>query len=55
MRDTELYQRVLGLSEPWFVDRVELKVAEKRVDIWIDQPPGHDAYVHAGDAMSYCP
>jgi len=41
MRDTELYQRVLGLSEPWFVDRVELKVAEKRVDIWVDHPPGH--------------
>lgn len=40
MRDTELYQRVLGLTEPWFVDRVELKVADKRVEIWIDHPPG---------------
>ena len=41
MRDTELYQRVLGLSGPWFVDRVELKVPEKRVEIWVDHPPGH--------------
>jgi transposase len=39
MRDTELYQRVLGLSGPWFVDRVELKVPEKRVEIWVDHPP----------------
>lgn len=39
MRDTELYQRVLGLSRPWFVDRVELKVPEKRVEIWVDHPP----------------
>jgi transposase len=40
MRDTELYQRVLGLSKPWSVSRVELKVAEKRVDVWVDHPPG---------------
>lgn len=40
MRDTELYQRVLGLSEPWSVSRVELKVAEKRVDVWVDHPAG---------------
>jgi transposase len=38
MRDTELYQRVLGLTEPWFVDRVELKVADKRVEVWVDHP-----------------
>ena len=41
MRDTELYQRVLGLSEPWFVERVDLKVADKRVEVWVDHPASH--------------
>lgn len=40
MRDTELYQRVLGLSEPWSVTRVALKVEERRVDLWVDHLPG---------------
>lgn len=40
MRDTELYQRVLGLSEPWSVRRVELKLAEKRVDVWVEHRLG---------------
>lgn len=40
MRDTELYQRVLGLSVPWSVSRVELKTSERRVDIWVEHRPG---------------
>ncbi len=40
MRDTELYQRVLGLGEPWSVSRVELKVPDHRVDVWVDHPAG---------------
>lgn len=40
MRDTELYQRVLGLGEPWSVSRVELKVPDHRVDVWVSHPPG---------------
>ncbi len=39
MRDTELYERVLGLSEPWSVSEVELNVASKRVDVWVEHPP----------------
>jgi transposase len=39
MRDRELYQRILGLVEPWFVDRVELNTAEQRVDIWVEHRP----------------
>ena len=35
MQDTDLYKQVLGLQEPWFVDRVEIKVTEERVDIWV--------------------
>jgi len=40
MQDTDLYQQVLGLSEPWFVERVKLNVAESRVDIWVDHRRG---------------
>lgn len=34
MRDKELYRHLLGLTSPWRVDRVELNVEEKRVDVW---------------------
>ena len=40
MRDTELYRHLLGLLEPWTVDRVELNVTERRVDVWTVHPPG---------------
>ena len=40
MRDTELSQYLLGLLEPWTVDRVELNVTERRVDVWATQPTG---------------
>jgi len=40
MRDVELYQRILGLAEPWSVERVNLDVAQKRVDIWVKHPEG---------------
>jgi len=36
MRDAELYQTILGLSEPWSVGRVELDVDVQRVDIWVE-------------------
>jgi len=40
MREAELYQTILGLSEPWSVGRVELDVDVQRVDIWVDHGPG---------------
>lgn len=33
MRDTELYQQILGLASPWSVARVDLNVKEQRVDV----------------------
>jgi len=33
LRDTELYQQILGINTPWKVERVELVIADKRVDI----------------------
>jgi|SRR5579884_2893501 len=46
MRDTQLYQQILGLAEPWFVGRVELKMDEGRVDIFVE---------HRGGAGWECP
>jgi transposase len=38
MRDTELYRHLLGLGAPWEVGRVELSVADGRVDVWVEHP-----------------
>jgi len=35
VRDTELYRHLLGLVAPWEVGRVELSVADGRVDVWV--------------------
>jgi transposase len=45
MRDTRLYQQILGLAEPWFVEKVELKMEEGRVDVFVE---------HARDAKWSC-
>lgn len=34
MRDIELYRHLLGIESPWTVTRVELNVADQRVDVW---------------------
>ena len=36
MRDKELYRQLLGLSAPWLVARVELNVAQQRVDVFVE-------------------
>jgi transposase len=36
MRDTELYQQILGLESPWRVTRVELDVKQTRVDVFAE-------------------
>ncbi len=38
MHDTELYRQLLGLVDPWKVERVELQVPEQRVDVWVGYP-----------------
>ena len=40
MRDTELYRHLLGLVEPWTVDRVDLDLKQQRVDVWASHPEG---------------
>jgi hypothetical protein len=36
MRNTQLYQQILGLVEPWFVENVELKLEDGRADVFVD-------------------
>jgi len=38
MKDTDLYQHVLGLREPWSVSKVELDIKAQRVDVWVEHP-----------------
>ena len=40
MRDIEFYAQVLGLTDPWFVDDVDLSVENKRVDITVAHHEG---------------
>lgn len=40
MEDTDLYRHLLGITSPWEVNRVELSVANERVDVWVTHPKG---------------
>ncbi len=39
MKDTDLYSRILGLTEPWFVADVELDTVGGRVDVHVEHAP----------------
>jgi hypothetical protein len=40
MRDLDLFQRALGLDEPWQVVGVEFDAAQRRLDLRVDFPKG---------------
>lgn len=40
MESKELYRHLLGLSEPWTVERVELDMAKQHVDVYVRHPAG---------------
>lgn len=40
LKDTELYQHLLGISSPWVVERVELHAKDGRVDVFASHPKG---------------
>jgi transposase len=39
MQDRELYRRILGIESPWQVERVELKLHEGEVHIYLEHAP----------------
>jgi hypothetical protein len=40
MRDIEFYAQVLGLTDPWYVEDVDLSVETRRVDITVSHHEG---------------
>ena len=36
MQDRELYRRILGIETPWYVERVELKLVEGEVHVYLE-------------------
>jgi transposase len=40
MQDTELYEKLLKLSDPWKVSKVDLNTSADRVDVWIKDRSG---------------
>src|SRR4030042_6147427 len=40
MRDTELYRYLLGIEEPWTVERVTLDIINQKVDVWATHEEG---------------
>ena len=41
MQDSQLYQQILGITTPWRVERVELRLKEGEVHVYL----GHEAQV----------
>lgn len=46
MESKELYRHLLGLTEPWTVERVELDMGQQRVDVYVG---------HASSTRFACP
>lgn len=42
MQDHQLYQQILGISSPWHVERVELKLAESEVHVYLGHADGFE-------------
>lgn len=40
MESKELYRHLLGLNEPWTVERVDLDMAKQHVDVYVKHPSG---------------
>ena len=40
MQDRELYREILGIKDPWGVERVELKLAEGEVRVYLEHSDG---------------
>jgi hypothetical protein len=36
MQDRELYRQILGIETPWLVERVELKIGDGEVHVYLE-------------------
>jgi len=52
MQDRELYRQILGIEKPWFVERVELKLDEGEVHVYLEH--GEVASWACPDCGSQC-
>ena len=51
MRDAELFTRILGLDEPWFVEQIEPRLEDSEVVVWIGLRSGAEVCCpHCGRA-----
>jgi transposase len=53
MQDRQLYEQILGIPAPWFVDRVELKLAEGEVQVYLKH--SQQAVWHCAECGRECP
>lgn len=53
MRDRQLYQQILGITDPWFVARVELRLEEGAVHVYLDH--GSQASWSCPECQRVCP
>ena len=42
MQDRQLYQQILGIPAPWSVERVELRLEDGEVHVYLDHEPRAD-------------
>ena len=55
MEDKELYRHVMGIREPWRVDRVELDLRRERMDVWAVHGEGQRwSCSECGTLLSVC-
>ena len=40
MNSEELFKKLLGLEEPWYIKEIRFDHDDKRVDIWVDFQKG---------------
>jgi transposase len=40
IQDRQLYEQILGITDPWFVERVELKLEQGEVHVFLNHPVG---------------
>ena len=47
MQDQELYRRILGIEAPWQVERVELKLEQGEVHVYLEHEDKRNGLVHS--------